>query len=460
LEPELPNVIIFITLLSFFIILPSLLSQITNGLYFGHDETVSRLVRNSSLDSQLTSTQEKANVYVVWDDNNGIYFTSSQDGGIKFNTKIILSNSNNFSSAPQIAATQKGDVYVVWVDIDNKTGDSNIEFISSNDRGKTFSAQKELSGGKAISFFPQLTATEEGDVYVVWVDIDNKTGDSNIEFISSNDRGKTFSAQKELRGGDTMSFSPQIAATEKGNVYVVWVDKSSKTRDSNIEFISSNDSGKTFSAQKELRGGDTISFSPQIAATEKGDVYVVWVDKSSKTGDSDITFRSSNDSGMSFEDRNRLRRSDSLLSFTPQLTATEKGDVYVVWVDKNSTTGDSDITFRSSNDRGRDFERVINLNKGEKKGSNSSLPQLATTGNNSVYVVWADNQIQFKEIIVKDAIVGNTISLSNKTAFSLSPQIVGTKNGDLFVVWIDKNNMMDRSLHFKRISQNYFDGNS
>jgi hypothetical protein len=189
-------------------------------------------------------------------------------------------------------------------------------------------------------------------------------------------------------------------------------------------------------------------------------VYVVWVDKNNKTGDTDIIFRSSNDSGMNFDDRNKLRRSNSLLSFTPQLTATEKGDVYVVWVDKNSTTGDSDTTFRSSNDRGRDFERVINLNKGEKKVSNSSLPQLATTGNNSVYVVWSDNQIQFKEILVKDAIVGNTITLSNKTAFSLSPQIVGTKNGDLFVVWDDKKNTSDRSLHFKKISENYFNRRS
>ena len=459
MEPELPNVIIFITLLSFFIILPSLLSQITNGLYFGHDETVSLLVRNSSLDSQLTSTKEKANVYVVWDDNNGIYFTSSQDGGIKFNTKIILSNSNNFSSAPQIATTQKGDVYVVWVDIDNKTGYSNIEFINSNDSGKTFSPQKELRGGKSTSFFPQLAATEKGDVYVVWVDIDNKTGYSNIEFISSNDSGKTFSAQKELRSGKSVSSFPQLTATEKGDVYVVWVDLSNSTGDSNIEFISSNDEGKTFSPKKELRGGDTISFSPQIAATEKGDVYVVWVDKSSKTGDSDITYRSSNDSGRIFDDRKKLR-SNSLLSSSPQLAATEKGDVYVVWADKNSTTGDTDISFRSSHDSGRDFHRVINLNKGENKLSNSSLPQIATTAKDSVYVVWADNHIQFKEILAQDALVGNTILLSNITAWSFSPQLTATGKGDVYVVWNDKNNTTDASLHFKRISEYSFDRNS
>jgi hypothetical protein len=238
------------------------------------------------------------------------------------------------------------------------------------------------------------------------------------------------------------------------------VDKNNKTGYSNIEFINSNDSGMSFSYSKKLTGSKSLSSFPQLTATEKGDVYVVWVDKNNKTGDSDIIFRSSNDSGMSFDDRNKIRRSDSLLSFSPQLTATEKGDVYVVWVDKNSTTGDRDITFRSSNDRGRDFERVINLNKGEKKLSNSSLPQLATTKNDSVYVVWMDNQILFKELLVKDAIVGNTISLSNKTTSSLSPEITATKNGDIFVLWIDKNNTMDRSLLFKRISQDYFDRNS
>jgi hypothetical protein len=402
--------LLFVSILYVLVIGLSMITQPGYALYFGNDLTVtnhSELPSSSLTPSprQLAAT-EKGDVYVVWVDNNSIYTTSSHENQKKFGPKIILSQVNKLALSPQVIATEKGDVYVVWVDKDNKTGDSNIEFISSNDSGRTFSPQKELRGGKSLSFFPQLTATEKGDVYVVWVNKDNKTGYSNIEFINS------------------------------------------------------NDSGMRFSSSEKLTGSKSISFSPQLTATEKGDVYVVWVDKNNKTEDTDIIFRRSNDSGMSFDDRNKLRRSDSLLSFSPQLAATEKGDVYVVWVDKNSTTADRDITFRSSSDRGRDFERVINLNKGEKKLSNSSLPQLATTQNDSVYVVWMDNQILFKELLVRDALVGNTISLSNKTSSSLTPEITATKNGDIFVLWIDKNNTIDRSLHFKRISQNYFDRNS
>jgi hypothetical protein len=397
--------LLFVSILYVLVIGLSMITQTGYALYFGNDLTFTNSSKMPSLFPKQLAATEKGDVYVVWADNYSIYFTSSHDNQ-KFGPGILLSQVNKQELSPQVIATEKGDVYVVWVDKNNKTGYSNIEFINSNDSGKTFSAQKELGGGKSLSSFPQLTATEKGDVYVVWVDKNNKTGYSNIEFINS------------------------------------------------------NDSGMSFSYSKKLTGSKSLSSFPQLTATEKGDVYVVWVDKNNKTGDSDIIFRSSNDSGMSFDDRNKIRRSDSLLSFSPQLTATEKGDVYVVWVDKNSTTGDRDITFRSSNDRGRDFERVINLNKGEKKLSNSSLPQLATTKNDSVYVVWMDNQILFKELLVKDAIVGNTISLSNKTTSSLSPEITATKNGDIFVLWIDKNNTMDRSLLFKRISQDYFDRNS
>lgn len=123
---------------------------------------------------------------------------------------------------------------------------------------------------------------------------------------------------------------------------------------------------------------------------------------------------------------------------SPEVSATEKGDVYVVWVDKNSITEYTDITLRTSNDRGKNFERAINLNKGENKMSNSSFPQVATTGNNSVYVTWVGNQIQFREILVKDHLIGNTISISNQTTPSFSPHLIATKNGNLFVIWIDK----------------------
>ena len=407
------TVLISIFCLLVFVVHQSDATQQANGLYFGNNFGIDIANASSSnVEGQITST-EKGDVYVVWVDKNSIYFSSTNENVTNFSNAFVLSSNNSVPSSPRLGATEKGDVYVVWVDKNNSTGNSNIVFRGSNDSGNSF----------------------ENGVLLNRDVTQNQTS-------------------------STTSFSPQIAATEKGDVYVVWVDEKNTTGDSNIEFIRSNDSGKIFSNRIILRSGDILSYSPQITATEKGDVYVVWVDESKKTGDSDISFRSSSDSGRNFEDRKRLRSSDTLLSSSPQIAATEKGDVYVVWVDKNSTIEDSDITFRSSTDRGADFKRAVNLNSEEKKLYNDSSPQIVTTGKDRVNIAWANNHIEFKEILVQDTRLGVTVILSNISSWSSSPQLTATEKGDVYVIWVDKDSTADISLIFKRISEYYFARNS
>jgi len=117
---------------------------------------------------------------------------------------------------------------------------------------------------------PELHGIEKGDIYVVSLDR------SNNSLISSDNYQSNFSGPVILSYNNTSSSSPQVAATEKGNAYVVWVDKNSTTGDTDIEFRASNDSGKTFGDKKELT--DLMGIAPQIAVTEKGKVYAVWND--------------------------------------------------------------------------------------------------------------------------------------------------------------------------------------
>ena len=377
-------------------------TQSSYGLYFGHSLMISKDKHFLPLLSYQIAITQKGNAYVVWVANETIYFKSSQGNENKFGPKIVLSEYNNSASYPKIAATEKGNVYVMWIDKNSTTGYSNIAFRSSNDSGGNFSNVQELGPTDVLSFSPQIAATEEGNVYAMWIDKNSTTGDSIIAFRSSNDSGENF-AQRKVITGKVLSFDPQIAATEKGNVYVVWDDINSETGDSNIAFRSSNDSGENFAQRKVIRTGKVLSFSPQIAATEKGNVYVVWVDKNSTTGDSNIAFRSSSNNGGSFDSRVHLNRDSNELtkSFSPQIAATEKGNVYVVWI---------------------------------------------------------EDSVQFKEILDKGNLFGQPISLSNKTS-SLSPHIAVTENGNVYVVWVD-NNRIGESLLFKRISEFMFNRNS
>ena len=465
-------IFIFVLLL-FFINQWNLTHQIY-GLYFGNNIVINSGNVSSSFTKGQMSTVERGYAYVVWvDKNNTIYFSASHDNGTKFSSPIALSSNNNsLAISPHIIATEKGGVYVVWVDKNNATGDSNIVFRGSNDSGKSFDSSVRLNRNvspnqTSVASYPQIDATEKGGVYVVWVDKNNATGDSNIVFRGSNDSGKSFDSSVRLNRNvspnqTSVASYPQIDATEKGGVYVVWVDKK-ENGDTNIAFITSNNSGKDFTNRKYIRSNDLLSFSPQIDATEKGGVYVVWVDKNNATGDSNIVFRGSNDSGKSFDRSVRLNRNvspnqTSVASY-PQIDATEKGGVYVVWVDKNNATGDSNIVFRGSNDSGKSFDSSVRLNRNPNQISISFAPQIAANEIGSVFVTWPENTLQFKEILDGGNIFGRTVSLNNHVVLPLSAQVVAAENGNIYLAWAEKNNGLnnDTVLMFKRIGQYYFD---
>ncbi len=218
--------------------------------------------------------------------------------------------------------------------------------------------------------------------------------------------------------------------------------------------------------------GDTISIieninfsSPsvtQLAATENGNVYVVWVDKknnnSTNGGDTDIAFKWSKDAGNTFSSK-KLSRGLGTSSLSPQLAATENGNVYVVWVDKKNTNstngGDTDIAFKWSKDDGNTFS-----SKKLSRGLNASSlsPQLAGKENGNVYVVWPNNFTQFKEILGNNSIFGETININNDTN-SNYPQIAATNDGNIYIIWIANKNNIDneKTLYFKRISNFLFD---
>jgi hypothetical protein len=380
---------------------------------------------------------------------------------------------------PQIVATRAGNVYVVWAVV-NEMKDHNItvQFTASADNGTTFTHPRVLSNDRSSASLPQIAATENGSVYVVWVDKNSTSGDSDIVFSASTNGGEKFGRTKTLSRdieGSTassassasllLSSSPQIAATENGSVYVVWVDKNSTSGDSDIVFRGSTNSGEKFGRKglsRDIQGSPPLlSSSPQIAATENGSVYVVWVDKNSTSGDSDIVFRGSTNSGEKFGRKGLSRDiqgSPPLLSSSPQIASPSNGSVYVVWVDKNSTSGDSDIVFSASTNGNEKFDR-----KKLTKETEISVvsPQLAAIRKGNVYVLWVESTPQFNEILDYGTIVGEVLPLGQTTSAASYPRITATESGDIYMIWIGRKNSTaeDKVVYFKKSSQFFFDRN-
>ena len=450
-QPSLMVSFLFLFLFLFITITVSTTPQLVYSLYFGDTINIIESNKSSLLSSPQLAATEAGNVYTAWVEKNILYFKSSHDNGSKFNTPIILSKNVNLTSSPQLAATEAGNVYAVWVE------KNILYFKSSHDNGSKFNTPIILSKNVNLTSSPQLAATEAGNVYAVWVE------KNILYFKSSHDNGSKFNTPIILSKNVNLTSSPQLAATEAGNVYAVWVDKKNNSTfggDTDIVFKWSKDAGKTFKSKKLSRGLSASSLSPQLAATEAGNVYAVWVDKKNNStfgGDTDIVFKWSKDAGKTFKSK-KLSRGLSASSLSPQLAATEAGNVYAVWVDKknNSTFGgDTDIVFKWSKDAGKTFKSK-KLSRGLSASSLS--PQLAATEAGNVYVIWSNNQTNFKEILGNNAIFGETIKISNNTD-SAYPQLAATEGGNVYLIWIGNkhNTETEKVLYFKRISNFLFD---
>ena len=94
------------------------------------------------------------NAYVVWWDNKTgnweIFFRASQDNGRTFGDEINLSNDTTRSDDGSIAA-QGNSVYVTWWNTNNQTGLREPVFRATNDNGNTFGERVILSGNNSTT---------------------------------------------------------------------------------------------------------------------------------------------------------------------------------------------------------------------------------------------------------------------------------------------------------------------
>lgn len=120
--------------------------------------------------------------------------------------------------------------------------------------------------------------------------------------------------------------------------------------------------------------------------------------------------------------------------------ATVGDNAYVVW--QESVPGESnrnyDIFFQKSHDNGNSFGKEINLSN--NKGF-SEHPQISGSGD-GVYVVWADDTNQTKQVMFKKSnnagdSFGKEIILSNPKSSSYN-QETAAFGSSVYVVWLEK----------------------
>src|SRR5829696_1447605 len=377
--------------------------------------------------------------------------------------------------------TNNQQVYAQSIDDDANTNDDNGNSIS-------FIEPINLTNNTRDSVYAQIASYGE-NVYMVWQEnnpdpfghnnnVNNNTNYNNnyrnydIYIKKSTDRGLTFSKEINLSKNPGFSEHPQIAISGN-NVYIAWIDNtssSSTTKNQEIYFIKSIDSGNTFDKIINLSNSSNAdSYNLEITAAGNN-VYVVWQEttlpnayaydtSSSGSGvnadnnsdrssisskeNSSILFRASIDDGNTFKKIKSL--SNSAFKSYPKIAAFENS-AYVVWnvgiigdsnsEDNNANNINDGIFFTKSFDSGNSFSDTIKLNSNRNSIGES---QIAAYGNN-VYVVWGgnpDERVVGDIFFVKSTDNGNrfakAVSLGEPN--SLNVEIIAGGNNNVYVAW-------------------------
>src|SRR6476646_488168 len=151
-------------------------------------------------------------------------FKASNDGGNTFGDKINLSNSTKGISVEADVAASGNNVYVTYAD--NKTGVANAYLRVSNDNGKTFGPELQLtdnvnldkvnnateimSYNKKTSPYELKVAASGNNVYVIATgsdlnNNDNKSYQPDVFIRTSNDGGNTF--DKDINLSESPGFA-------------------------------------------------------------------------------------------------------------------------------------------------------------------------------------------------------------------------------------------------------------
>lgn len=322
---------------------------------------------------------------------------------------------------------------------------------------------------------PRLTIDREGHLYLLRLAAESpKSWD--ILVSRSEDFGATFSppiALKPEKG--TGAEGHQIATGNNGTVYVVWRERSPKTKGARLYLSRSQDYGRQWDASPQVVSvSDDVGF-PQLLTDREGGVHVVSLvgPKSHRA----LDVMSSHDYGATFSSTPiRLTAAIPISEYgitNPRVVSDGEGRLYAVWEEMKSQS-DTRIYLRQSLDRGKTWTDPVLVSTPEEGEHWTYFPQIVAFPDGQVYVAWqqdehrADAPAQPGASEKPDRVIAVNRSLDygqtwlshpirlNKAdqdpLVSATPQLSRDRGGHVYATWIEGDHSVPKRLLFARSS--------
>jgi len=259
-----------------------------NGNTFGEAIQLSNTNSASSFNQDIATFGN--NVYAVWLEKpvSGLYrimLSASGDGGNSFRDPVTLSENASPQSYPKISSFN-GHVYVAWnvEDSPNAISGTNegVFFVSSSDNGLKFGNTSKLNTEENGFGKPQVAAGYNNTMYVIWGGSDNNKV-SSLYFVKSYDNGRSFDDIIKIgetkHGRMNSPSNAEITVDEFNRLFIAWQDKvgTASLEKEDIFAAISLDGGESFESATNISNNADTSECPSIAVN--GDnIYITWED--------------------------------------------------------------------------------------------------------------------------------------------------------------------------------------
>ncbi|MGA1872192.1 MAG: hypothetical protein ACMUHY_00845 [Thermoplasmatota archaeon] len=252
-------------------------------------ENFSRSVRIDPIKKEQTweagspdiAINEDGRIFVAWLDQkdsgayNNIWTSYSDDGGVTWSEMLMINDDGLFFRDHEyVRCVMDGnDVYVTWQDRRGEGSQYRPYVSASHDGGETFGANIAVSDDLEqynSRQWPSPALDDMGNLYITWRD--KRTGNDEIWFSRSEDKGNTFSTNIRIAIAPEGSedWYPNTAAIGNGKVGVVFqrsIPLKDTTDEGEIFYINSSDGGRTW--DDLMRVDDTDRYWPDPSTQER-----------------------------------------------------------------------------------------------------------------------------------------------------------------------------------------------
>lgn len=287
--------------------------------------------------------------------------TNASQDTFTFNNVSIFSTQNSslptqsthdpgYDNSGSLLQTDDGAVWLFWCS--SREGRTKIWYKKSFDSGLSWSEESRLEASMS-SYSPSATQSADGRIWVFYDDY------ADIWLVTSNDSGKTWSAPQQFTTNPAIEAFANVAADKAGRIAVVWNSNPSGNWD--VFYRLSTDNGATWTDVVQMSDDPNADQEPTVAMDHQGGIYMAW----SRANMYDIVYTKSDDSGVTWQPLRALTFDFQKRAGHPAIDVDRSGRIWAVFTgveyyEQGKTDYNWDIYFTVSDD-GNNWQPIYRL---------------------------------------------------------------------------------------------------